>query len=875
MVSRKLAAVFLLLACLFAPGLRGGVALDYYLPAGTDYDPAVPTPEQFFGFQVGEWHLNSTQIAAYLQAVTTAAPERIKLEVAGHTYERKPLVVLTITSPENHRNLEAIRTAHLALLDSAKSDRADFAGMPVVINLGYSIHGDEPSGVNAMVLFVYHLAAARGEAIERQLREAVILIEAQRNPDGGDRAAQWFNQHKSLSAPSADPADREHKQAWPGGRYNHYWFDPNRDWLPLVHPEARVRAELFQNWRPNVLTDHHEMSSSTTFFFQPGVPTRNNPSTMQRVFDLTHRIAAFHQRELDRHGVLYFSEQGYDDFYPGKGSTYPDLHGTVGILFEQASARGHAHENPNGLLTFPAAIRNQVFTSFSSLEAAVSLRPELLALQRDHARETAQLAAKSDVRAYVFSDDNDPARAHALLDLLARHRIEVRPLEKDLNVGDTAFAPGAAWVVPVEQSQFRLVHEIFVERTEFEDNTFYDVSAWTLPHAFNLPFAALTSVPATGAALAEAPAFPAGQVVAPDAGYAFVFNWNGYYAPRALLRLQQAGILVKGLTGEPVDVIAADGTRVTLKPGAVLIPLGPQPEKAAQIRELLNTIAREDAVTVYGCSTGLTPAGVDFGSRSFVNLEQPKVALITGQGADPQEIGAAWHVLDQRLGLTPTLLDLAQLGSADLSRYSFIMFADGSYANAVDDKTVAALKDWVKSGGTLFLTGKATEWAAKKELASIEFEADKPAAKDEPAARQPYARGPDLEALNLVKGVIFAVSIDVTHPLGYGFNGEQLYLCRANLLRLKPAKSAYETAAVYTAAPLRSGYVSKENQEHLASTAAVLALTSGQGVVVALPDDPNFRGFWYGANRVFFNAIFYGRAITPIRTYDDEEAHTH
>ncbi|MCF7689749.1 MAG: hypothetical protein K9N01_15770, partial [Cephaloticoccus sp.] len=377
MLIRKIAMLCLALVCLCAPVRSAGVPLDYYLPAGTDYDPKVPTPEQFLGWQVGDWHLRSELMTAYLQAVAAAAPDRVKLEIAGYSLEHKPLVVLTISSPENHRNLEKIRSAHLALLDPAKSARTDLAGMPVVVDLGYSIHGDEPSGANAMMLFVYHLAAARGPQIEAQLRDAVILIEAQRNPDGGDRAAQWFNQHKSLNAPSADPADREHNQAWPGGRYNHYWFDPNRDWLPLVHPEARVRAELFHRWRPNLLTDHHEMSSGSTFFFQPGVTSRNNPSTMQQVFALTRKVAGYHQRVLDQHGVLYFSEQGYDDFYPGKGSTYPDLHGTIGILFEQASARGHAQENENGLLTFAFAIRNQVFTSFSSLEAAIDLRTEL------------------------------------------------------------------------------------------------------------------------------------------------------------------------------------------------------------------------------------------------------------------------------------------------------------------------------------------------------------------------------------------------------------------------------------------------------------------------------------------------------------------
>ncbi len=871
MLSRRSPVLLLAALCLLSPVLRGGPALDYYLPAGTAYDPKVPTPEQFFGWQVGEWHLHSEQVAAYLQAVAAAAPERVKFEVMGRTHERKPLVLLTITAPEHLRDLENIRLAHLALSDPAKPAPADLGSMPVVVNLGYSIHGNEPSGVNAMVLVAYHLAAARGPEIEAMLRQAVILIEAQRNPDGGDRAAQWFNQHRSLSAPSADPVDREHNEAWPRGRYNHYWFDPNRDWLPLVHPEAQARAELFHRWRPNLLTDHHEMGSNNTFFFQPGVPDRNNPSSPDQVFALTHKVAAFHQQALDGRGVFYFSEQAFDDFYPGKGSTYPDLHGTIGILFEQASSRGHAQETQNGRLDFPFTIRNQVLTSFSSLAAAIALRPELLALQRDFPRTTAELAAQSKVRAYVFGDDGDPARAWAFRDLLARHHIEVRPLKADVAAGGRTFKAGAAWVARVDQPQYRLLHEMFVQRTEFKDNVFYDVSAWTLPLAFNLPFAALERTPEAGDVPSDAPAFPTGALVGGHSDYAYLFNWESYYAPRALLRLQQAGIAVKGLTGAPIEMVAADGTRARFAPGAILVPVGMQPAKAGAIREIVNRIVREDAVTVYGCATGLTPASVDLGSSSFMPLALPKVALITGQGVEPQEIGAAWHVLDQRVGLAPTLLDVAQLGGADLGRYNVIVFGNGNYADTVKDTTVAALKAWVRQGGTLVLSGKAVQWAAKKELAALEFKpAETPPADN--ADRQPYGSAAEREALKRVAGSILAVSVDPTHPLGFGFARGELALCRTHTLILKRAKSPYETPAVYTATPLLSGYVSAANQKALADSAAVVALASGQGAVVALADDANFRGFWYGGNRLFFNAIFFGDAIRPVATEEGGDA---
>ena len=131
-----------------------------------------------------------------------------------------------------------------------------------------------------------------------------------------------MNSQKSTH-PSADPADREHNEAWPRGRTNHYWFDLNRDWLPLVHPESRGRVAQFQRWMPNVLTDHHEMGTDKTFFFQPGIPTRENPDSPPDVAELTQLIAGNHAAALDRIGSLYYSREGFDDFFPGKGSTYP------------------------------------------------------------------------------------------------------------------------------------------------------------------------------------------------------------------------------------------------------------------------------------------------------------------------------------------------------------------------------------------------------------------------------------------------------------------------------------------------------------------------------------------------------------------------
>jgi hypothetical protein len=83
------------------------------------------------------------------------------------------------------------------------------------------------------------------------------------------------------------------------------------------------------------------------------------PLTLIALLSAIHGFAEYHRRTFDKDGTLYFSGEGYDDFFMGKGSTYPDLYGCVGILFEQPSSRGIHQETQNGLLTFPTSISNR------------------------------------------------------------------------------------------------------------------------------------------------------------------------------------------------------------------------------------------------------------------------------------------------------------------------------------------------------------------------------------------------------------------------------------------------------------------------------------------------------------------------------------
>jgi hypothetical protein len=310
------------------------------LPDSLTYDPNIPTPESVIGHEVGKWHVTHDKLVLYARSIAKISP-RFKIEEHGKTYEDRPLLLLTITSPKNQNRLREIKAEHAKLSDPNQSNSLNISQMPAVVYMGYSIHGNEPSGSNASLLAIYYLAAAQGENIEKLLENTVILLDPSFNPDGLNRFASWVNMHKSKNLVT-DPQNRELNESLPSGRTNHYWFDLNRDWLPAQHLESQARLKKFHEWKPNILTDHHEMGTNSTFFFQPGEPTRINPLTPQKNRELTAKIAKFHASFLDRIGSLYYSQEDYDDFYYGKGSTYPDINGAVGILFEQASSRGHA-----------------------------------------------------------------------------------------------------------------------------------------------------------------------------------------------------------------------------------------------------------------------------------------------------------------------------------------------------------------------------------------------------------------------------------------------------------------------------------------------------------------------------------------------------
>ena len=408
--------------------LNAQVDLDYYLGDTSNYNQSIPTPESIIGHQIGELHVSHDKLSHYVQEVSKHS-DRVKLVNRGKTYENRASCLLIITSESNQLRLEEIRKNHLELSNS-KNRSIDVTNMPVVVYKGYTVHGDEPSGTNASLLLLYHLLASDSEETKDLLQNTIILLDPSMNPDGHQRFSQWANNNKNKSM-NPDSNDREYNQNWPGARTNHYWFDLNRDYLPNQLIESNLKIQTYTEWLPNIMTDFHEMGTNSTYFFQPGVPQRKNPLISDLNQDLTREIATYHEEALNEIGSLYYSEESFDDFYFGKGSTYPDANGGIGILFEQGSSRGHIQESVNGVLTFPFTIKNQLVTSFSTLKAAKNMRVKLLNYMKEFFDDQVDSNSKRN-KNIVFGKLKDESTVFHLAEVLESHKIRFNKISKDI-----------------------------------------------------------------------------------------------------------------------------------------------------------------------------------------------------------------------------------------------------------------------------------------------------------------------------------------------------------------------------------------------------------------------------------------------------------
>ena len=856
-LRRAVAPAALALALLATPAFaqsRPSVTdqVGYFFPGASSFDAAIPSPAQFLGYPIGSRFTRHDRLVAYFEQLARVS-DRVQIQHIGQSYEGRPLVLVTVSSPRNLARLDTIKAQRRQLVDPAAPIPSD---APAVAWLGYSVHGNETSSGEAAMLTAWYLAASQSAETQRWLEEAVVVIDPAQNPDGRDRAANWHNAWGSRPA-SSDPADKEHVEPFPGGRVNHYLTDLNRDWLAIAQEDSRPKVEHFHQWYPNIQIDFHEMGKDSTYYFEPSPKSMESPLLPKSSYQANHWLARFHAQALDGIGSLYYTGENFDNFSPIYGSTYPDFHGAVGVTVEQASSRGLVQESVNGDLHFDFTVRNQVATGLASVRGAVEDKARLFDLQKDFFKSALKQAADYGVRDWVFGDAADPTLSRRLLALLLTHRIEVRELAREVTVDGKRFVPGSAWVVPARQPQFRLAHAIFEFTPPVKGDVFYSGTSYAVAPAYGLNYVASRSGVASGEVVSEVPA-AVGGVRGGPAGYAYVLDLRDFGAYRVIGELQSAGLRLRSAFA---GFTAATGRgQQAFSHGAVVIPVAGQPLEGTALHARIDAAARAAGVAVDTLATGRSSAGIDLGSDSLKALRTPAVALVMGEGVNATEIGSSWFALDQHLGLASSKIDPQQLARINLSRYTTLVLASGSY-EGIGEAAVAALKAWIQAGGSLVTWGSGARWAAAKGLATLDITGPAPAAEE----RLDFGTQRDVFALRRVSGNILSADIDLTHPLAFGLQHRSILVNKESGLVFGANPNPYLNVVRIDDKPRVNGYLSEENLKRVAGTTWAQVVPNGQGNVVVFADDPAHRKYWHATERMLLNAVLLGNQLNPVR----------
>lgn len=811
------------------------IAQDYFTQRYEPFDAALPSPEQFLDYAIGSQHTRHDQIVAYFESLASLS-DQAQIVYYGKTHEGRKLPLLIISSKENLDQLESIQKKHLAFAQGELDTQPD---IPIIINLAYNVHGNEPSSSEAALLAAYTLLGSKNLQIRSFRENAVIFIDPTINPDGRDRHTQWANAYKG-SPLVADPMDAEHNEAWPRGRTNHYWFDLNRDWLLAINPESRGKLNWYHKWYPNVVTDFHEMGSQSTYFFEPmkANGSKNPIMPKENYIQLNNLFASYFSKNLDSIGSLYFTKEVFDGTYPGYGSSYPDLQGGLGILFEQASSRGLKQKTPYGEITFPFTIRNQFVSSLATVQAAVENKTLLRDYQKTFFQSALTRSKRSKTRAYNFTE-TDKNKAKAFLDKLERHKVTV------LQTGNNTYS------VPTSQKQYRMVQTFFETYSSYRDSVYYDASAWSVANFYNIKYS--SSQKSLGGT-------PIGNediislIPLKKSTYAYAVEANDYHIPALIHTLQKEGITLSAAF-KPFKT----QNNKKYSYGSLVIPVALQKHNVDKVFNILKEAQEKHQIQINSLATGFSSDGIDLGSRYVRPLKQPKSILLIGEGIRSYEAGEVWHLLDTRVGMPITKVRKIYFDRLNLEDYNTLVLVSGTYK--WEEKEIEKIKSWVSKGNTIIAQGTAVSQLIKHNIVkeSLVKKSKDTLKKVHP---KPYVDAPENIGRERLGGVFVKGIMDLTHPLGFGYTSPEISLYKNNLVWLKPSKSEYGTPVVYAKQPHIDGYISpKIRKEKLPWSAPVVVSPLGKGRVILFAENPNFRGTTYGTNRMFLNALFLGNHI--------------
>lgn len=888
---RRVVGVSFLILGLLSPATAAS-AQEPALWPGAKYDPAIPTLQTVLGHDHGEVITPPEGVAQYLQALQKAAPTRSRLIEYARSWEGRPLWLFVIGSAERIARLEQVKADLQRFADPRRAPAADadrlLKELPVVVWLIHGVHGNEISSADAALAEAYHLLASQGDAgVDTVLRDALVLIDPMQNPDG---RARFVSQNLLGRAATPDPApySAEHDEPWPGGRSNHYLFDMNRDWFAQSQPETRGRIRIGLEFVPQVTVDLHEQGGDNAYYFAPPADPLNPHITRSQIaaWELIGRANA---ARFDERGWPYFIREVYDAFYPGYGDSWPTFQGSIGMTYEQASARGLSFARRDGdTLTYRDGVMHHFNAAITTAITAARNRERFMREYLEYRRSAVAEGEKGPIREYVIVPGQDASRADLLARTLSTQGIEVRRADEPIKLAART-VPAGAYVVSNAQPTARMIRNLLDPKTEQSadfirkqeerrkmrlNDQIYDITAWNLPMLYDVEL--LTSPSAITAKTTVLPSqydapLPPRTIATGKVGY--LMPWGTAAAALAGDALKQ-GIRIRSIGG----AFTINGRRFPI--GTAIIR---NSDNASDLNERLAALAATHGAELVPIDSTWVDEGTSLGSNDVQALKPPRVLL--AWDSPTQTLSAGWtrYVLERRFGASVTAVRTGSLGRANFADFDVLVMPSGNYAGSINDALLNRIKDWLRGGGTLVTIAEASRWATGSSVGLLDTvtllkdgrpdvpppsnasgsgnaggaTAAKPGEFDYDKAIQPDRERPASQP-----GAILRVTIDTNHWLSAGHDQETQAMIEGNRVFAPIKLNSGRNVGVYGTKDklIASGLIWPDAQDILVQKAFLMHQPFGQGHVIAFAEEPNYRAFTESSMLLFMNAVLLGPA---------------
>ena len=816
------------------------------------------SPDEFLPQPWGEHFNPHHRLVEYFKHVAGESP-RVQLQEYGKTNEGRPLIMAFISTPGNLEQLEQVKKNNRIRAGLEEGTPVPDAEK-VIVWISYSVHGNEAAGSESAYMALYRLADPANDRTGGWLENTIVVLDPCVNPDGYSRYTEWYRR-VAPRVPDPRPDAREHREPWPGGRSNHYYFDLNRDWAWQTQWESVQRMQVINDWLPHIHADVHEQGINSPYYFAPAAqPFHRYITQWQRSFQT--EIGKNHARYFDANGWLYFTKEVFDLLYPSYGDTYPTYNGAIGMTYEQGGSgrAGRAVLMDNGdTLTLKDRVDHHLATSLSTVEmGSVHARRILDNFQQFWKDSKNNPPGK--YKTFIISGNNAPERIKAFCELLDRNGIRYGAVAGNTSVSafdyqsrknETVTVRPADLVVSAHQPKGLLAQILLEPGPELVDTNTYDITAWSLPYAYGLEtYAAAKRINVEEEYdFAEQPPVPSGEY------YAYLIPWQSMESVRFLARLLKSGLKVRVAQQDFV----VEGRSHSA--GTLVVNKGDN-RKMVNFDRLMQQMAGEAPISLTGVKTGFVDQGKDFGSRAYQLIETPKVAILGGEGVRSYSFGQLWYYLEQKLEYPFQAYETADLGDLDYEVFNTLVLTDGRYEAGPEE--LRNLRSWIREGGHLVLIGSATRLVADKDGFRLKSFATPEEEKEEQKKARAQARNEQLldyagarrrRLSSSIPGAIIKNKIDLTHPLGFGI-GNTYFSLRTNSLHYPYLTEAWNVGVIGEQLEYE-GFIGSKIGEELKNTTTFASERSGGGHITYLVDNPLFRAFWYNGMILMGNALFF------------------